>query len=160
MNATPPLPYSTRLRIALAIARSIAAARGDSETTSTHIVLGLLREAENGAVAALQHSGVPLNLIRGELEAELGPPGRPRPDEVALPLTEGERQVLELARIESGIRDDPYVAPEHVLLGVLRDARCPAALVFAHHGLDYVRMAGHVDAVVHRHTAPPELPHG
>lgn len=155
MNTTPPLPYTTHLRVALAIARSIAAARGDAHITSTHIALGLLREAENGAVAALQHGGISLGVLRGELEAELGPPGRPRPDEVALPLTEGERHVLAQARTEAGLRGDAYIAPEHVLLGILHDEQSPAARAIARHGFEYVGAVGHVDAVIHRHPVPP-----
>lgn len=158
MTTPPPLPYSTRMRVALAIARGIAAARGDSDTTSTHVALGLLREAENGAVAALQHGAVPLDVIRGELEAELGLPGRTRPDEVALPFTEGEQRVVQRARAESERRGDGSIAPEHVLLGILSDELSPAARAFARHGFQYVEAVRHVDAVVYRHTASPGRP--
>ena len=154
----PPRPYSTRLRIALAIARGIAASRGDDDTTSTHIVLGILREAANGAVAALQHAGVPVDEVCVELEAKLGPRGRTRPDEVALPLTEGERHVIEQARTESDLRGDEFIAPEHALLGILRDEQCPASQAFARHGFEYLAARAHLDAVVYRHAAPPGSP--
>ena len=154
----PLRPYSTRLRISLAIARGIAAARGDDDTTATHIVLGILREAENGAIAALQHGGVPLDQVCAELEAKLGPRGRTQPDEVALALTEGERRVIERARTEAELRGDELIAPEHALLGILRDEQCSAAQAFARHGFDYLAARTHVDAVVHRHPAPPGSP--
>ena len=117
------LPLTTRTRIALAIARGIGAARGDDDLTPTHIALGLLREGENPAVAALWHAGVPLPVLRRDLEAELGTRHWPRPQEAVLPSTPGEQRVLDLARAESRQRNDEYLGTEHLLLAMLRDVR-------------------------------------
>ena len=53
MPDTVTYPLTSRTYVALSIARGIAAGLGHDDLTATHIALGILREAENGAVAAL-----------------------------------------------------------------------------------------------------------
>lgn len=122
MTDAAPLPLSSRTRVALAIARGIAASRGDENLLPDHVALGLLREGENFGVAALVHADVDLRTLRQALESGLDPVGRPRVDEVALPSTQGERDVLERALQEVRQRGDPYLGPQHLLLALLRDA--------------------------------------
>ena len=146
--AEPPLrPYTSRMRLALSIARGLAAAHGDADVTTTHLALGLLREGQNLAVAALLHAAVPLRVVDRELEAALGPPGRPRPDEVAVPLTPGEERAVEQARAESHLRGNQYVGSEHLLLTILREPSSPAAQAFARHGFSLATARTHLDAV-------------
>lgn len=137
MTDTVPLPLSSRARVALAIARGIAAARGDEDLNPSHIALGVLREAENAAVATLVYAGVDLRALRSELESGLGPAGRPRPGEVSLPMTPGERLVLAHATAESQRRHDTFLGPHHLWLALLRDPNTPVARVCARHGIQY-----------------------
>lgn len=123
-------PLTTHTRVVLAIARGIAASRGDEDLSSTHIALGLLREGENSALAVLDRAGVDLRALRSELEATLGPLGRPRP-EVALPSSPGEEQLLELAAAECRGFNDTAMWPHHLLLAMLRDAQNPVAAALA-----------------------------
>ena len=151
--ATRVKPYTTRARVALAIARGSAAARGDATMTPTHVALGLLREGESAAVAALRHAGIDLPALRRELESALGtPPGRMRPDEVAVPLTPGEQLIAQQARAASDQREDEYVGPERLLLAVFKDEQKPAAQVLARHGLDPAAADYHIDAIYHQNT--------
>ena len=154
MSSAEQLPYSTRLRIALALARGIAAARGDTELTPVHAALGLLREGENAAVGMLQHAGVPLNRVRHELEISLGDRGWPRPEEVALALTDGERGLIQEARRQAQLRGDPFVGPEHILLALLQASASPAAQVFVRHGFTHEAGLTHLEAIIvpHEHT--------
>lgn len=146
MTETVGLPLTTRTRIALAIARGIAASRGDDDVTASHIALGLLREAENPAVAALHHGGVDLRALRRELEAELGLPGRPRPGEVALQLTPGEQRIVDQAATESRQRNEGFIGPHHLLLAMLRERESPTARAFARHGFQFETAVTHLDA--------------
>lgn len=155
MTESLVLPLTTRTRIALAIARGIGASRGDDELTPTHIALGLLREGENPAVAALWHAGVPLPALRRELEAELGAPHRPQPHEAALPSTPGEQRLVDLASAESRLRDDKYLGTEHLLLAMLRDAGTPTAQAFARHGFEFETAVTQLQKVFHGHSGPP-----
>jgi ATP-dependent Clp protease ATP-binding subunit ClpC len=153
---TVGFPLTTRTRIALAIARGIAASRGDDDVTPSHIALGLLREAENPAVAALQHGGVDLRAIRREFEVELGPPGRPRPREVTLQLTPGEQRIGDLATTESRLRNEEYLGPHHLLLAMLREPDSPTAQTFARHSFLFETAVTHLHFVFEGHSPPPD----
>ena len=156
MNAAEPLPYTTHLRVALALARGIAAARGDTDLTPIHAALGLLREGENAAVAMLGHAGVSLDRVRHDLEIALGELGRPRREEVVLPLTDGERGLVQEARSQAQLRGDPFVGPQHILLALLQASESPAAQVFIGHGFTHDAGLTHLDAVIVRHEHTPD----
>lgn len=147
-------PLTTRVRVALSIARAIAAAMGHDDVTAAHAVLGILREGENPAVAVLHHAGVPLDALRQDLEQALEPRGRPRPREVARPLTEGERVLMERAEVERRQRHHHHLGTEHILLAVLHDAASPVALALARHDLRYDSAPAHMAAVIHYHPYP------
>lgn len=137
MSHTSSPPLSSRARVSLAIARGIAAARGDDDVSPAHIALGLLHEGENAAVATLHHAGADLHALRSDLESALGPEGRPRPGEVSLPSAPGESLVLTQAATESQGRHAAFLGPHHLLLALLRDADGPVARVCARHGINY-----------------------
>ena len=100
---TPP-SYSSRLRVSLAIARGIAATRGDDDLTPLHVALGILREGENPAVAALMHAGVDVGAVRFDMERALdAPAGLPRPGEVCIGATEGEQSLIDAATAPSHV---------------------------------------------------------
>lgn len=137
MTETTLLPLTSRARISLAIARGVAASVGHDNLTPVHIALGLLREGENPAVAALHSSGVALRTLRRELEAQLDPRGRTQPHQVAIQETPGEGQVVARAIAESTHRNGEFVGPHHLLLALLRDPNAPIAQLFARHGVSY-----------------------
>ena len=147
MSAAEALPYTTRLRVALALARGIAAAHGDVDLTPLHAALGILREGQNAGVAMLAHAEVPWNGVRHELEGALGEPGRPRPEEVVLPLTDGERHLVDDARRQAVLLGDPFVGPQHLLLALLHVAAGPVAEIFLRHGLTHEAALSHLSAV-------------
>jgi ATP-dependent Clp protease ATP-binding subunit ClpC len=144
------LPFTNRAYVALAIARGIAAGRGNDDVTPTHIGLGILREGENMAVATLHDGGANLRRLRHDLEEALPPHGHPRYGEVVLPATEGEQQIVELAVAEAGALDNEYVGAEHLLLGLLRDTESTAARTFARYGFTYDAARGHLDAFLRK----------
>ena len=72
-------PFTARVRVALSIARALAAAMGHDDVTEVHVLVGILRKGENPAVAVLLDAGVPLDALRHDLEQLLEPRGRPRP---------------------------------------------------------------------------------
>ena len=121
-------PFTSRTYVALSIARGMAAAYGHTDVTAAHIALGILREGENAAVATLHFAGVEIRKLRHELEAELPPHGRTR---------FGEVEIVELAVAEATELKDPYLANEHLLLGMLRDPNTPVARIFSQHGFTY-----------------------
>jgi ATP-dependent Clp protease ATP-binding subunit ClpC len=124
MEVTQVRPLTSRTRVALAIARGIAAARGDRDLTETHIAVGILREGSNPALSALWYAGMAENEMRrlsSYLEHSLGePPGHIAPREVTIDLTAGEQKVLRLSEEEADQLNDPFLGTEHILLAILR----------------------------------------
>src|SRR5688500_7333888 len=103
-------PLTSRTRVALAIARGIAAARADRDLTPTHIAIGIIREGSNPVLAALWYAGMTEKEIRHfafELEFSLGePPGHIPPRLVAIELSAGEEEVLRLSDVEADHFED------------------------------------------------------
>jgi ATP-dependent Clp protease ATP-binding subunit ClpA len=147
MPDTITYPFTNRTYVSLSIARGIAAGSGHSDLTAAHIALGILREAENAAVAALHHGGVALRHLRHELEAELPPRGHPRFGEVLLPATPGEQGIVDLAVTEAATLNDEYLGNEHLLLAVLRDPSTPVAQTFSRQGFTYEAALTHLQFV-------------
>lgn len=117
-------PLTSSTRVALAIARGIAAARGDQDLTPTHIAVGIFREGSNPGLAALWYAGMSEDQIRRlpfELEHSLGePPGHIPPRLVTIDLTPGEEGVLRASELEAENFGSPYLGTEHILLAILR----------------------------------------
>jgi ATP-dependent Clp protease ATP-binding subunit ClpC len=148
MSQTIAYPFTSRTFVSLAIARGIAAANGHTDLTGVHIALGLLREGENPAVAALHRGDVSLSRLRRDLEAALPQRGHPRVGEIVLPATPGEQEIVELALAEARSRNVEYVANEHLLLALLRDPDSAVGQVFSRHGFAYQTAANHLRFVL------------
>ena len=140
-------PFTNRTYVSLSIGRGIAAGYGHDNLTAAHIALGILREAENPAVAALDHGGVALRKLRHELEAQLPPRGHPRFGEVVLPATPGEQEIVEHAVAEAAVLNDPYLGNEHLLLAMLCDSTSPVAQTFSRHSFTYEAALTHLQFV-------------
>ena len=147
MPDTTTYPFTNRTYVSLSIARGIAAGRGHDDLTAAHIALGILREAENGAVAALHHGGIALLKLRRDLEADLPPLGHPRFGEVVLPATPGEEEIVERAVAEVAALNDEFLGNEHLLLAMLRDPSTPVAQIFSRHGFTYEAALTHLRSV-------------
>lgn len=123
-------PLTSSTRVALAIARGIAAARGDRNLTPTHIALGIFREGSNPGLAALWYAGLSEEEIRRipfELEHSLGKaPGHIPPRLVTIDLTPGEENLLRASEVEAEHFGHPYLGTEHIVLAILRSDSRPA----------------------------------
>lgn len=71
-----------------------------------------------------------------------------------LPLTPRAAHVLHLARREAELYAQEYIAPEHLLLGILREGEGIATQVLLKLGIDI----GTVRAEASRSLGPPEVP--
>lgn len=139
METATSRPLTSRTRVALAIARAVAAGRGDKDLTPTHVALGIFREGANPALGALYNRGLApkaFHSIARQLEDRLGtPPGKTAPREVVVDLTPGEKSILELGDREAELLNDEYLGTEHILLGLLRSSNNDAALILLQNGV-------------------------
>ncbi|MDX6643086.1 MAG: ATP-dependent Clp protease ATP-binding subunit ClpC [Solirubrobacteraceae bacterium] len=141
---TGELPLSPRGTEALEQAEREAYELRSGVVRTAHLMLGLLDERESLAVRVLADAGVAPEQVRAELLRAIPPIGEQPPGEdgpaespadrmpipnLALehehgtvPFTPQARAVLELAHDEALLRGDTAVAPEHLLVALVRCA--------------------------------------
>ena len=137
-----------------------------SETVRTaHVVLGLLDERESLAVRVLADAGLTPEQVRAELLRAIPPigeepfrdnapasPADPPPipnlalehEHGTVPFTPQARAVLELAHDEALLRGDTAVAPEHLLVALVRCADPVASATLLELGVDAERIRAEV----------------
>jgi ATP-dependent Clp protease ATP-binding subunit ClpA len=127
--------FTERSRKVLAIAREEAARLHHEYVGTEHILLGLIREGEGVAATVLQNLSVDLNELeqtingavkKGSSKPTVGPD---------LPYTSRAKKVLELAMDEAREVHHSYVGTEHLLMGLLREAKGIAAQVLIDAGV-------------------------
>jgi ATP-dependent Clp protease ATP-binding subunit ClpC len=84
-----------------------------------HLLLGVLREDEGVAAAALASLEISLDPAREQV-AEIVGRGQQAPSG-HIPFTPRAKKVLELSLRESVRLGHPYIGPEHILLGVIAE---------------------------------------
>jgi hypothetical protein len=115
--------FSEAARRAFHVYRPQEAARLGAETLATEaLLLGLIREPDNGAARLLDRLGIALGRLQAALEqppsAGIAAPTRD------LPTSSRVREVLDLAYAEA---EDQEIGTEHLLLGVIRQKESAAA---------------------------------
>ena len=128
--------FTEPTRKVLALSRQEAHRLGHEYVGTEHLLLGLLRESESVAIAALRALNIDLEAIRGVIE-KAAHPGTHAADKFgALPYTSRAKKSLELAMAEAkefGRAD--HVGPEHILIGLLREEKGIAGQVLADAGV-------------------------
>lgn len=126
--------FTDRVRKVLQLAREEAARLGHDFVGSEHIWLGLLREGEGVAAAVLANLNVDLAELQERIEARLVK-GQAMVEGPDFPYTRPAKGVLELAISESRELHYAYIGTEHLLLGLLHDAKSIAGTALADLGV-------------------------
>lgn len=100
-----------------------------------HILLGLIRDQESIAGQALAEQGLTYGSIRAAVEFVVGR-GEATRREGSLEFTASAGKVLQYALEAAETLDQPSVAPEHLLLGLIRKGEGIAAGVLEIVGCD------------------------
>ncbi len=111
-------------------------------TGTEHLLLGLLACHDDIASPLLSKHGIVAAEVRAQV-ARHGVGGEPS-EQNPLPLTARAKQVLSLARNEAEVLDDDEVRPEHLLLGIIRQASGVAGLVLHDMGVDLSELRAEV----------------
>jgi ATP-dependent Clp protease ATP-binding subunit ClpA len=122
----------------LAIAVREAAGLHHEFTGTEHILLGLIACDDDIAAPLLGKHGVVAVEVRAQVARP--PSGADTASEPSQPLTARAKQVLTLAGREAYELDDTEVRPEHLLLGIIRQASGVAALVLRDMGVDLAEL--------------------
>jgi DNA-binding transcriptional regulator YhcF (GntR family) len=126
--------FTDRVRKVLAMAREEAVRLQHDYVGTEHILLGLIREGEGVAAAALTNLNIELERIHERIE-ELLRKGKATIALGELPYTSRAKKVLEYAMAEARELKHAYVGTEHLLLGLLREEKGIAAQVLMSFGL-------------------------
>ncbi len=122
--------YTDSARRALFFARYEASRLGSVSIETEHLLLGLLRLG--GALGGLLP--VSVDSLRRDVEGRVIFKEQLAPS-VEIPFSAETKCVLEFAAVEADAIRHRHIGIEHLLLGLLREDRCGAALSLASHGV-------------------------
>jgi hypothetical protein len=125
--------YTEKARRAIFFSRYEASQFGSSYIESEHLLLGIVREDKTttarllaiGAVASI-HKRIEDQSLKGEKTAT----------SVDLPLSKECQRALAYAAEEAERLQHKHIGCEHLLLGLLQEKKCFAALLLREHGLE------------------------
>lgn len=126
--------FTDRTRKVLQMAREEAARLQHEYVGTEHILLGLVREGGGVACAVLANLNVELEAVVAKVD-EIVKKGWETPRAPDLPYTSRAKKVLEFAMSEARELNHSYVGTEHLLLGLLREAKGIAAQVLTDAGV-------------------------
>ena len=117
------------LKVALVVARTEAAARGDALVGTEHLLVGLLQQGEGPAAAALREAGASLRTLRAALDV-LAPTDLCNVTPSQITMTTRAAQALERAAVAAVRSQSERVTEEHLLRALLelRDSGAVCAL--------------------------------
>ena len=127
--------FTERVRKVLVEARNSAGRLRHEYVGTEHILLGLIHEGQGIGATVLQNLGVDLQTLEMRIEeiVKKGAMGtRSGPD---LPYTSRAKKVLDLAMNEARELNHSYVGTEHLLLGLIREAKGIGAQVLVDSGV-------------------------
>lgn len=131
--------YTDRTKKVLALAREEAVRLRHDYIGPEHILLGLIREGEGVAAAALMSLNIDLAQIREHIQDSI-PEGKAQGIELeTLTYTTRAKSALEHASSEAQSLGHRYVGTEHLLLGLLREPKGLAGQVLESSGATFER---------------------
>jgi ATP-dependent Clp protease ATP-binding subunit ClpC len=139
--------FTDRARMVMQLANEEARRFNHEYVGTEHILLGLIKGGDSVATHVLKNLGVDVRKIRLVVEKILE-----RGLEVAplanLPYTPRAMKVVDYATEESRRFKHDSIGTEHILLGMLREERCAAALILANFGLRLERTREEIEKVL------------
>ncbi|CAF0688893.1 ATP-dependent Clp protease ATP-binding subunit [Candidatus Methylacidithermus pantelleriae] len=134
--------FTPRAQQVLALARKEADRFNHNYVGTEHLLLGLIKLGQGVAVNVLQKMGVDLEVVRQEVEKQVGM-GQSKPTG-NIPYTPRVKKVLALAGKEAKALNHSYVGTEHILLGLLREGEGVAARVLKSLDVDLERVRNEI----------------
>jgi ATP-dependent Clp protease ATP-binding subunit ClpC len=126
--------FTDRARRVVVLAQEEARMLNHNYIGTEHILLGLIHEGEGVAAKALESLGISLEGVRQQVEEIIGQ-GQQAPSG-HIPFTPRAKKVLELSLREALRLHHNFIAPEHMMLGLLREGDGMAAVILADAGID------------------------
>ena len=128
--------FSERAKKVLAMAREEAELLQHGYVGTEHILLAIARAGEGVAATVLQNLHADLGAIRLQIETVVQR-GRSTQTTDALPFTSRAKKVIDLSQEQARELNHRYVGTEHLLLGLLAEAKGIAAQVLVSSGVTF-----------------------
>lgn len=126
--------YTEKARRVIFFARYEASQFGANAIEVEHILLGLLREDKQLAQRFFRSPASTVESIRKQIESRAVLRDK-IPSSIDLPLSPSAKRVLSFAADESDRFQNRHIGTEHLLLGILREEKSPAAELLYDRGL-------------------------
>lgn len=136
--------YTDRSRRVVVLAQEQVRLLGHDHIGTEHLLLGLIQEGESVAAKVLLPA-VSVESVAAKIERGEGTPSG------HVPFTARCKKALEVALRESLQLGMNYIAPEHILLALLRDTDCTAANLLVENRMDLHEIRRSVIAVLAGH---------
>jgi Clp amino terminal domain, pathogenicity island component/ClpX C4-type zinc finger len=130
--------FTDRARRVLVLAQEEARLLGHGFIGTEHLLLGLIREEDGIAAAALRNLDISLVDVRLRVEETIGLAGSPPTG--SPPFTPRSKKVLELSLRAALQLGHTYIGTEHMLLGIVQEGEGVAARVLVSLGADLSRV--------------------
>jgi DNA-binding transcriptional regulator YhcF (GntR family) len=139
--------FSNGCRRALVEARTEAERLGHSFVGTEHILLAVLKAADDNAPRVIAKLGLVRSRVRRDVEARIvEPASKPAKDGDELPYTSRAKKVLELAMKEAAGLGQTCCTVGHLLLALISEQKGIAAQVLRTHGVTYAAARAAVSA--------------
>lgn len=125
--------FSQRAELAIEQAREAAGELGHAYVGTEHLLLGVMNEKEGLGARILRRRGMSAEQLRRSVVRRngMGCPGVP-----VQGLSPRAKNAVERAAAEAGALQQHFIGTEHILLGLLRQPECSAALILTEAGLE------------------------
>lgn len=126
--------FSDKAIKAVMLSQEEARRLGHNFVGTEQLLLGIIGEGTSIAAKVLSEQNLNLDSTRREIESIIGRGSGFMPPEI--PFTPRAKRVFESAMKEARQLGNNYIAPEHILLGLLQDEEGVAAKVLENFGID------------------------
>jgi len=132
--------FTDSTRRVVVLAQEEARHLNHSYIGTEHLLLGLMAEGESPAALALDDLGYDREAVRDGVEEIIGR-GQEATSKDPVPFSPRAKKILELSLRESLALSHPFIGPEHLLLGLLREREGVGAQILLAQGpsLDVIR---------------------
>ncbi|MDE7357706.1 MAG: hypothetical protein K2M74_04650, partial [Bacteroidales bacterium] len=134
---------SDKLKTILNYSTEEALRMGKKQVGLENVVLGILRQADNKAVAALRHFGIDPANLKKDIERSVEPAERDFKESTdkdnPIPVGKQVDQMVKVMFLESLRLKQSQVEPEHALLAILKDESTQVSALLNQAGITYER---------------------
>jgi len=130
--------FSARVKEVISLSREEALRLGHDYIGTEHLILGMIREGEGGALGLLEKAGVDILELRQAIEfATKGTATNNIKNLANIPLTKQSEKVLKITHLEAKMFRSDLIGTEHLLLAILRDQDNPGFQILNKFRINY-----------------------